>query len=641
MADGDRRAVAWLSDIVRISHVSVPWRDVIRFPVSVITPLAIGLTLQGTALGVAVFATIGALDGAFAVKGGPLREKLARTAVGVVFGVIGLSLGRYAVGGGWQSVLVVALVAGAAGLFSLVNAILSFGSMQLLIYLAVGSGLASPLPLTTQIGSFVIGGLWATLVTLVQAGTERADPDRAAVGAVFIAIGRLLAGNSTGGSIEDTRRALSSALNHAYEQVICSRSHSAGHRRRLTELAGVLNSTAALAEGTVALYRAGEQADPQDVAAVAALATAVLGDRQPTGRRPPPATTGSPETKAVRGGVRLAWAVVADPAERREAARMTTGRNYRTRLRDLAARTITSTAGYEFAVRLVLCMGIAEIVRQHLPIPRPYWVLLTVALVLKPDLGSVFARAVQRGVGSVAGVLLGALVLTFVPHNGWLLIPLAAVAAILPWAAAANYGLVAVFVTPLVLILLDLAAPVGAGLITSRLIDTLIGSGIVLIFGYLLWPESWRAPLDQALHGTVLALDAFIGVAFTASVADKLNARQRTFGALANLKTQLQRRLAGPRPVNTLAASWWPVIVQLERAADAIVVAAVAVRSGRPAPDPAQVALLRQAIRQLGDNLSPQQRPNIAEAAADSVLGPIISEIETARCLLHEAPGRC
>src|SRR5229473_8552008 len=32
-----------------------------------------------------------------------------------------------------------------------------------------------------------------------------------------------------------------------------------------------------------------------------------------------------------------------------------------------------------------------------------YWVPLTVAIVLKPDYGSVFARALQRGIGTVVG----------------------------------------------------------------------------------------------------------------------------------------------------------------------------------------------------------------------------------------------
>ena len=66
---------------------------------------------------------------------------------------------------------------------------------------------------------------------------------------------------------EEARRALTTALNAAYDRVIRSRSHSAGRIRELSELAGVLNAAAPLVEGAVAAARADDPPDPQDVAA--------------------------------------------------------------------------------------------------------------------------------------------------------------------------------------------------------------------------------------------------------------------------------------------------------------------------------------------------------------------------------------
>lgn len=644
MADGDRRGVAWLAHMVRVSPVPVPWRDVVRVAVSVPVPLAVGLLLErvtgsGHALAAGVFASIGALVAAIASRAGPLRERLRRTTAGVVCGAVGFVVGRYAAtGGGWRPVLVIAALAGIAGLVSAVNANVSFGSLQLLIYVAIGSGMASPLPEGAEIGLFFAGGGWATLITLVRVGTDPVDPDRVAVGAVFTATGELLAASGTGTN-DEVRRALTGTLNRAYDQVIASRSHSPGRSRRLAELAGILNSTAPLVEGAVALYRAAEPADPRDVHAVDTLAAAVAGDHELTGRQPPPATTGSPAAQAVRNGTHLAWTAVADPEKRHGAVVVAVDRSWRARLRDLADQTVANPDSRAFAVRLALCMSIAEILRQNLPIPRPYWVLLTVAIVLKPDFGSVFARAVQRTVGTVLGVLLGALLLTVLPHNGWMLVPMAVVAGAVPWALAANYGLVAVFLTPLVLILLDLASRGGSELVAARVVDTLVGCAIVLVFGYLLWPQTWRAPLDQALRATVLTLDGFVEAAFTGDPTSRRRARRRTFRALTDLQTQLQRRLAEPPPVSTRAAAWWPVIVQLERASEAVVEAVVAIRSGQPPPDPAQVAVLRRAIRQLDDDVDARRPPSDTAILADGVLAPIVEEIDTARLLLHEAVG--
>jgi uncharacterized membrane protein YccC len=281
-------------------------------------------------------------------------------------------------------------------------------------------------------------------------------------------------------------------------------------------------------------------------------------------------------------------------------------------------------------------MSIGEVARQVLPLQRPYWVLLTVAIVLKPDFGSVFARALQRTIGTVAGVLLGALVLVVLPHNGWILVAMALAAGALPWARAANYGLFSVSVTPLVLILLDLANPGGAGLVAARLLDTAVGCGIVLVFGYLIWPQTWRAPLAQAVDSATQTLDVFIEAAFTRDALDRRRARRRTFRALTELQTRLQRQLAEPPPISTRAAAAWPVIVQLERIADAVIEAVIAVQAGEPEPEKTQVSVLRTAIRELTDVDGPRFDDD-AEILADGVLAPIAREVDTTRRLLRDA----
>jgi uncharacterized membrane protein YccC len=163
----------------------------------------------------------------------------------------------------------------------------------------------------------------------------------------------------------------------------------------------------------------------------------------------------------------------------------------------------------------------------------------------------------------------------------------------------------------------------------------------VLVFGYLLWPQTWRAPLDEALRATALALDGFVEAAFTGSPAERRRARRRTYRALTELQAQLQRRLAEPPPISTRAAAWWPVIVQLERTADAVTEAVIATRGGEPSPDLAQVAVLRRAIRRLEDDVRAPLASDDAELDADGVLAPVAREIDTARRLVREtAPGR-
>jgi uncharacterized membrane protein YccC len=641
------RAPAWLEELLRTKRPPIPWPDVARFAVAIPAPLAAAIAIDGgirptTALGAAVFATTGALAATLAPMGGPLRDKLRRTASAALFGGVGLVIGRYAVGGGWQPVLVIAVISALAAVISAVNSALSLGSLQLLVYTALASGLVTSLSPWLAVGCFFAGAAWATLLTLVETAVQRGDPDASAVATVLTRIGELLTASGTP-QAPDARRALTLALNAGYDQVIRSRSRAAGRSKRLSELAGVLNAAAPLVEGAVAAARAGVPADPADVTAVAALAAAVTGARPLPEERPPPLDDGASARRAVRHGIRVVWNVVGSPEEHAGSGATVAepAADRPSRLRDLVDRTLGSPDTRSFALRLALCMTVGEVVRQTVPLPRPYWVLLTVAIVLKPDFGSVFTRAVQRGIGTLLGVLLGSLLLAVLPRDAWLLVPMAVAAGVLPWARGANFGLFSVFQTPLVILLLDISRPGGAELVVGRLVDTLIGCGIVLVLGYLIWPQTWRAPLDDALRAAALALDAFVAAAFTGTPTERRRARRRNYRALTELQTQLQRRLAEPPPISTRAAAWWPVIVQLERTSDAVTEAVIAMRGGEPAPDPAQVAVLRRALRRLEDDVRLHRPPDDAELDADGVLAPVAREVDAARRLVAQtAPGR-
>ncbi|TFV51912.1 FUSC family protein [Blastococcus sp. TF02A-35] len=639
--DRGLRAPAWLEELLRTTPPRVPWRDVARFAVSVPAPLAVAMVVgggleSGAVLGAGVFGTMGALAASLAPQPGPLRDRLRRIAAATTFGTLGLLAGQYATNGGWEPVVLIAVLSAVAALLSAVNSALSLGALQLLVYTALASGLVTELSAAGEVLFFLCGAAWATLTTLVQVRTEPVDPDRSAVATVFTRIAELLTVAGTDAA-PGARRALTTALNAAYDRVIRSRSRSAGRSRELSELAGVLNAAAVLVEGAVATASAGIQADPQDVAAVHALAAAVSGSRPLPAEQPPERDQGHPALRAVRHGVRLAWNVVGDPEERARAAALQPTVSLPARLRDVVDRTLASADARGFAVRLALCMSIAEVARQHLPFERPYWVLLTVAIVLKPDFGSVFTRAVQRGAGTLLGVLLGSALLAVLPRNGWVVVALACSAAVLPWARDTNFGLFSVFQTPLIILMLDLVLPGGPGLVGARLVDTLVGCAIVLVFGYLLWPQTWRAPLDQALREAALALDGFVDAAFTGSPAERRRARRRNYRALTELQTQLQRRLAEPPPISTRAAAWWPVIVQLERASDAVTEAVIATRGGEPAPDLAQVATLRRAIRRLEDDVREHRPPDDAELHADGVLAPLAREVDAVRRLVRES----
>jgi uncharacterized membrane protein YccC len=241
----------------------------------------------------------------------------------------------------------------------------------------------------------------------------------------------------------------------------------------------------------------------------------------------------------------------------------------------------------------MVCMGVAGVVSEVLPLQRSYWVPLTVAIVLKPDYGSVFARAVQRGIGTIVGAVAGAVLLVLF-HGAWLLVPFGVLAALLPYGRNRNYGLLSTFLTPLVVVLVDLLKPVGWQLALDRLTDTVIGCAIVLLVGFAPWPMSWYAHLPGKFGQAALDVCDYMREALGGSSAGSsagpvpatgLSRQLRsTYRALGDVQAEFQRTMSEPPSISRRATAWWPAAVGLEQVLDAATAVSLAVSRGASVP---------------------------------------------------------
>ena len=298
-------------------------------------------------------------------------------------------------------------------------------------------------------------------------------------------------------------------------------------------------------------------------------------------------------------------------------------------LRVVGAGQISRT----FALRLMACMGVAGVVSEVLPLQRSYWVPLTVAIVLKPDYGSVFARALQRGIGTIVGAVAGAVLLVLF-HGAWLLLPFGVLAALLPYGRDRNYGLMATFLTPLVVVLVDILTPVGWQLAGERLIDTLIGCAIVVVVGFAPWPMAWYAHLPGKFGQAALDVcgymrDALGGLA--ASAPDTAAQRRSTYRALGDMRVEFQRTMSEPPSISRSATAWWPAAVGLEQVLDAVTAVSLAVSRGATVPEQGvgQLCQALDAVSQAASAGTPL--PASIELPDDETLKPIT---EAVRALL-------
>ena len=622
----------WLAEVVRPRPAALPWPDMIRAFLAICVPLSAALAVGKDTLG--VLPATGALLGTMADTGGPYLTRVKRVGSAAVFGgAAGLAIGSVTHGHGWIAVLALVVVAGVSGVLSAVSDIGSSTGLQLLVYTALGAGPIGALrPVWHTAAEFLVGVGWALLLILPGWLLSPHGKEQRDVAAVYDALAGQLGAVGTSG-FTARRQQLTTALNTAYDELLTARSTATGRNRRTIGLLTALNASHLMAEAVVALGVAGTRPPPLIIDTVARLADSIR-----TGTPPPliPAPwDGSPAMLTLRDAMAGAARALSrdwSPEDRARsglrdrlhagavqgAGRRLSGLTGR-RLHGLADRLIDEFGGGRlsriFTLRLMICMGVAGLVTEVLPLQRSYWVPLTVAIVLKPDYGSVFARALQRGIGTIVGAVAGAVLLILI-HGTWLLIPLAVLAALLPYGRSRNYGLFATFLTPLVVVLIDLLAPAGWRLAEERLMDTLIGCAIVLLVGFAPWPMSWYAHLPRQFAQTVGDVREYMEEALRAPEADdgadpgagsevtrppaRSRMRRSTYHALADLRTEFQRTMAEPPAISRRATAWWPAVVALEQVMDAVTSTALAVSHGTRVPS-SGVAMLSAALRTVSE----------------------------------------
>ncbi|MFD3998415.1 FUSC family protein [Streptomyces sp. NPDC058583] len=135
------------------------------------------------------------------------------------------------------------------------------------------------------------------------------------------------------------------------------------------------------------------------------------------------------------------------------------------------------------ALRMVLGTGLAGGAALLAGLGHGYWAAISAAAVLHSvNVRTAAQRAVQRTLGTMAGLMLALGVLAARPDPVVLVLVIVLLEFLLEYVVARNYGLGVVFLTPLALLLTDLAAPSPAGdLVQDRALSSLLGVGIALL----------------------------------------------------------------------------------------------------------------------------------------------------------------
>ena len=654
----------WLADVVRPKKAPIPWPDMIRAVFAIWVPLAIGFITGRREI--ALLTAMGGLLSVMIDQGGPFRARVQRIGTAAVFGgAVGLTIGSVIHGRGWIAVIALVVIAGVSAILARLGAVGSATGLQLLIYSALGLGpLGALRPWWHTALGFIGGAVWGLVLIMPAWLLSPRGAEQSAVAGVYHAIADGLRAIGTP-EVVNTRRAVTTALNRAYDTLLTGRSVASGRNELDMRLMAILNLSHQMVEAATALRSSGERPPPWVTDTIDRLADEVLTlrlDETAPSFIPPPWSS-SPGALALREAmVALARCISGSSTPQPAPAARQPG--LRDRVRERAARLIDQLIGgriaWEFTVRLMICTGVAAVFSEVLPIQRSYWVVLTVAIILKPDYGSVFSRAVQRGAGTIIGAVLGAVIIALVPYGPWLLVPFGVLAALLPYGKSRSFGLTATFLTPFVVLLIDLLSPGGWRLAEERLIDTLIACAIVLLIGYAPWPSAWSAHLPRQFADTLRAVAAYMdeslvtawdsdppqvtspltaaanaGGAGGAAPVRRSGLRRQASRALSNLRAEFQRTMSEPAPVSRRATAWWPAEVGLEEVMDATTGLVVAIGRGTAPPDAKAVHQLTGTLRAVADAINAGTPPAISgELPDDPTLMPVTDAVRSVLAVL-------
>jgi uncharacterized membrane protein YccC len=169
----------------------------------------------------------------------------------------------------------------------------------------------------------------------------------------------------------------------------------------------------------------------------------------------------------------------------------------RSRMEILRANLTFRSIAFRHAVRLAACIALGETLSATVDWQRSYWIPMTIAIVLKPDFLSTFSRGALRLGGTFGGLILATAIYRVAPLNALTDILVVGVfTLVLRWWGPANYGLLTLAISAIVVALIAGTGVAPSKVILLRGINTSIG-GLLAMLAYILWPTWERSHVGE------------------------------------------------------------------------------------------------------------------------------------------------
>jgi uncharacterized membrane protein YccC len=199
-----------------------------------------------------------------------------------------------------------------------------------------------------------------------------------------------------------------------------------------------------------------------------------------------------------------------------------------------------------FALILAVAVAAGTAISVALDDPHGFWLPMSVAFILRPDVGPVISRALARTVGTVVGVGIAGIVALTGNAILALIVLSCIMAAIQPWASRRSHALGVMAFTPLVFVFLGLLGS-DRGLFAARIVDTALAAGVVLILDVCVWTTAPSMRPAQQLQQAREAAARYEREATLEDPITRTRLRRAALRAVVRARASLSQNRTEPR----------------------------------------------------------------------------------------------
>ncbi|WP_032919561.1 FUSC family protein, partial [Streptomyces rimosus] len=280
-------------------------------------------------------------------------------------------------------------------------------------------------------------------------------------------------------------------------------------------------------------------------------------------------------------------------------------------------RSMFGPAGRDYGLRVGLCIAVSAAVALALRAEHWYWLPATATFLVKPDLGPLFSRTVNRFAGTVAGVLVFAAAGALLDGWWWPALIAGAGGALLPFATR-HFALQTVAITLMVLSFVHVSGDPQAAL--ERIVDTSAACALVLVVGHLPRLADPRRRVGHRVTAALRATETYLGEVLRTEPGhdrgERLVRRRAAYRALGEARAAAETAAAELVAARGRNPDWLTVVTAAERIVDAATACAVRLDHGARRPTPQEARRLCEALTAMADALEDPGRPGPPALAA-------------------------